>query len=147
MKNKSTAILLACFLGIFGIHRFYLKQNKLGWYYLLFCWTFVPLLISIADALALGFMDYARFNQKYNLGKSFRKKFEDDEEILQFNTDEKLEQEFLQKLEEMHSQGTLKEYLLNAKSRGEYLPRAAYAKARTILEGQKNIYNRELDIH
>lgn len=146
MKSKITATLLAFILGVFGTHRFYLGQNKLGWLYLAFCWTLIPLLVSLIDGILLSLMNYAHFNRKYNLGHSFSKKFEDDEAILEFNTDEKLEQAFLEKLERIENRETLEEYLLNAKARGEYMPRAVYAKARTILGSRKNIYGRELDI-
>lgn len=146
MKSKLTATLLAFLLGGMGIHRFYLGQHKKGLFYLLFCWTFVPFAISIIDGIAFSFMNYSSFNLKYNLGHTFRKKFENDEAILKFNFDEKLEKEFLQRLDEIENRETLEEYLLNAKARGEYLPRAAYTKACTILGERKNIYNRELDI-
>ena len=146
MKSKSIATLLAFLLGGFGIHRFYLRQQKLGWYYLIFCWTLLPLLIGIFDGLMLSFSNYASFNRKYNLGHAFRKKFEDDQAILDFNTDEKLEKEFLEKLEAMPSRESVEEYLLQAKANGEYLPRAVYAKARKILGSQQNIYPERLDI-
>jgi len=146
MKNKSTATLLAFFLGGFGAHRFYLEQRKLGWYYLAFCWTGVPFLIGIIDGLAFIFTGYARFNQKYSLRHAFKKKFEDDEEILEFNTDEKLEQELLEKISAMQSKEKVAQYLLDAKARGEYLPRAVYARARAILGKQENIYDQRLDI-
>jgi TM2 domain-containing membrane protein YozV len=145
MKNKSTATLLAFFLGGFGAHRFYLEQQKLGWYYLAFCWTGVPFVIGIIDGLAFTFTGYSRFNQKYSLRHAFKKKFEDDEEILEFNTDEKLEQELLEKISAMQKE-KVAEYLLDAKARGEYLPRAVYARARAILGSQENIYDQRLDI-
>ncbi|MEZ4462632.1 MAG: TM2 domain-containing protein [bacterium] len=37
MKDKTTAFLLAWFLGGFGIHKFYLGENGAGLLYLLFC--------------------------------------------------------------------------------------------------------------
>ncbi|MGM9508565.1 TM2 domain-containing protein [Larkinella sp. GY13] len=37
MKSKSTAALLAFFLGGLGIHKFYLRQTGWGVAYLLFC--------------------------------------------------------------------------------------------------------------
>ncbi|RKO71209.1 TM2 domain-containing protein [Sphingobacterium puteale] len=42
MKDKTTAALMAFFLGGFGAHRFYLGQIGLGFLYLLFCWTLIP---------------------------------------------------------------------------------------------------------
>src|SRR5690554_3028666 len=38
-KSKTTAGLLAIFLGAFGIHKFYLGRTGMGILYLLFCWT------------------------------------------------------------------------------------------------------------
>ena len=147
MKNKSTATLLAFFLGGFGAHRFYLEQTKMGWFYLSFCWTGIPFLIGMIDGIALVFTNYASFNQKYSLRHAFKKKFEHYEEILEFNFDEKREQELLDMLNTLQTKDKVAEYLLEAKSRGEYLPRAVYARARTILGSENNIYDRRLDIH
>ncbi|PTT77661.1 MULTISPECIES: TM2 domain-containing protein [unclassified Chryseobacterium] len=71
MKSKSTAVLLAFFLGGIGIHRFYLGQNIMGILYLLFCWTFIPVIISVIDFFAFLFMSESRFNYKYNLRTGF----------------------------------------------------------------------------
>ncbi|MFC3160089.1 TM2 domain-containing membrane protein YozV [Chryseobacterium arachidis] len=71
MKSKSTAALLAFFLGGIGIHRFYLGQNTLGILYLVFCWTFIPALIAFFDFFVLIFMSEDRFNYKYNLRTGF----------------------------------------------------------------------------
>lgn len=67
MKSKTTATLLAFFLGGFGVHRFYLGQTGLGLLYLLFCWTLVPAVIAFIDFFMLLFMSDEAFNQKYNL--------------------------------------------------------------------------------
>ena len=66
MKSKTTAILLAFFLGGLGIHRFYLGQNGRGLLYLLFSWTGIPLVISIIDAFMLLIMSEESFTKKYN---------------------------------------------------------------------------------
>ena len=58
MKRKSTTVLLALFLGTFGAHRFYLGQTGLSVAYLLFCWTFIPLIIATIDFF--GFLFYER---------------------------------------------------------------------------------------
>ena len=65
-KDKNLAAILAFFLGSLGIHRFYLGQTLIGFLYLIFCWTFIPLCISIIDFFAFIFMSPNRFNQKYN---------------------------------------------------------------------------------
>lgn len=66
MKSKTTAILLAFFLGGLGIHRFYLGQNGRGLLYLLFSWTGIPFIISIIDAIMLLIMSEESFTKKYN---------------------------------------------------------------------------------
>lgn len=50
-KDRTIAILLALFLGGFGMHKFYLNQNKQGFIYLLFCWTFIPYIFAIVDSI------------------------------------------------------------------------------------------------
>ncbi len=52
-KSDVAAILLAFFLGSFGAHRFYLRQNGWGVLYLLFCWTFIPHLVSFVECFLL----------------------------------------------------------------------------------------------
>lgn len=66
MKSKTTAAILAIFLGGIGVHRFYLNQTGLGLLYLLFCWTFIPLIVSLVDFIWLLTMDENRFNLKFN---------------------------------------------------------------------------------
>jgi TM2 domain-containing membrane protein YozV len=66
MKNKTTAALLAFFLGAFGAHRFYLGQIGLGFIYLIFCWTFIPYLIAFVDFISFLVMSEGSFNMKYN---------------------------------------------------------------------------------
>jgi TM2 domain-containing membrane protein YozV len=68
MKNKGTAAVLAFLLGGLGVHRFYLGQGGLGIAYLLFCWTLIPLIISLFDFLGLLAMSEEAFNKKYNSG-------------------------------------------------------------------------------
>ena len=45
-KNIVKVMLLTFFLGGIGAHKFYFKENKKGVMYLLFCWTFIPTIIS-----------------------------------------------------------------------------------------------------
>lgn len=66
MKNKTTATLLSFFLGTFGVHQFYLGKNIKGILYVLFCWTFIPTIISLIDFIILLVMKEERFNEKYN---------------------------------------------------------------------------------
>ncbi|CAN5710743.1 hypothetical protein BH10ACI4_BH10ACI4_36060 [soil metagenome] len=41
-KEEVVGVLLALFLGSFGIHKFYLRQNVAGVFYLIFSWTGIP---------------------------------------------------------------------------------------------------------
>lgn len=66
LKDKNLAAILAFLLGGLGIHRFYLGQPLLGILYLIFCWTFIPLCLSIIDFFTFIFMSQNRFNSKYN---------------------------------------------------------------------------------
>lgn len=66
MKSKTTAAVLAFFLGSFGVHRFYLGQAGLGILYLVFCWTFIPTIIALIDFFGFLLMSEEAFNQKYN---------------------------------------------------------------------------------
>ncbi len=49
--NKLAYILLALFLGSFGLHRFYSRKFISGTIYLLLSWTLIPTFLSIIDAL------------------------------------------------------------------------------------------------
>lgn len=57
--------LLAFFLGGIGIHKFYLGQVGLGIVYLLFFWTFIPLIISFVEFILFLVMSDEDFNRKY----------------------------------------------------------------------------------
>lgn len=63
MKSKSTAAILALFLGGFGIHRFYLGQVW-GLLYLLFCP--ISYIIALIDFVRFLCMSDEEFNRKYN---------------------------------------------------------------------------------
>ncbi len=68
-KSKGGAILLAIFLGGLGIHKFYLGKNGAGVLYLLFCWTFIPLILSILDAIGLLFTSKDQFGNFQAMSK------------------------------------------------------------------------------
>ncbi len=88
MKSKTTAAILALFLGGIGIHRFYLGQAGLGIIYLLFCWTFIPALIAFIDFIVFLIMDENAFNSKYNKNQTLN---------ISLNTADELEKLFLLK--------------------------------------------------
>lgn len=66
MKDKIAAVLLAFFLGGFGVHQFYLGQKKKGILYLIFFWTAIPAIIAFIDFILLLVMSDEEFNRKYN---------------------------------------------------------------------------------
>jgi len=67
MKSKTTAALLALFLGGIGIHKFYLNKTKEGVFYIIFCWTYIPAILALIDFFILLFMKKEEFDKKYNI--------------------------------------------------------------------------------
>lgn len=53
-KDKTTAILLALFLGGFGAHKFYLGQIGLGVLYAVICWTLLPAFLALIECFFMG---------------------------------------------------------------------------------------------
>lgn len=68
MKNRTTAAILALFLGGIGMHKFYLGQWVWGLLYALFCWTFIPAFIALIEAIRLFMMSDAKFQEQYGGG-------------------------------------------------------------------------------
>lgn len=69
MKEKSTAGMLALFLGGVGAHKFYLGKTGQGVLYLLFFWTFIPAFIALAEGIIYLTESQQAFDAKYNPGK------------------------------------------------------------------------------
>ena len=67
MRTRTTASLLAFFLGGIGIHKFYLGKTIQGIFYLLFCWTWIPSLIAFIEFIIYITMSDKEFNKRYNL--------------------------------------------------------------------------------
>ena len=65
-KSKVGAALFAIFLGSLGIHKFYLGQVGWGVVYLLFCWTFIPALVSFVEGIIYLVMSEEDFASKYS---------------------------------------------------------------------------------
>jgi TM2 domain-containing membrane protein YozV len=63
-KSKVVAGVLALLLGGLGVHRFYLGQWW-GVFYLLFCWTFIPSIVSFIEGIVFLVTDDATWNAKY----------------------------------------------------------------------------------
>lgn len=49
-KDEVLGVLLAVFLGSFGMHHFYLRRNGIGVLYLIFFWTGIPGLAGFLEA-------------------------------------------------------------------------------------------------
>lgn len=69
-KSKTTAIVLAFLLGGLGVHKFYLGQTTQGVLYLLFVWTFIPLILSLVDIIMYLTMSDQAFQEKFCGGSS-----------------------------------------------------------------------------
>ncbi len=48
-RDEVVGILLALFLGSFGLHHFYLRRTGLGILYLCFCWTTIPGFLGVIE--------------------------------------------------------------------------------------------------
>ncbi|MCD7848412.1 MAG: TM2 domain-containing protein [Parabacteroides sp.] len=66
MKSKTTAALLAIFVGGLGVHKFYLGKTFQGIVYLLFCWTCIPAIVAAIEGVLFLLSSEAEFNRKYN---------------------------------------------------------------------------------
>jgi TM2 domain-containing membrane protein YozV len=66
MRNKYVAIGWALLFGYFGIQKFYLGKIGQGLIYVIFCWTFIPLILSFIEAIQLLLMSSENFDLKYN---------------------------------------------------------------------------------
>lgn len=66
MRNRTTAALLAFFLGGIGGQFFYLGRAGAGIACLLFCWTFIPCFIALYHFIKFLTMTDGEFNAQYN---------------------------------------------------------------------------------
>lgn len=65
IKNKIVAAILALILGGLGIHKFYLGQGGKGVLYLIFCWTYVPAILSFIEGITILCSNDENFQIKY----------------------------------------------------------------------------------
>jgi TM2 domain-containing membrane protein YozV len=52
-KSLSISYCLAFVLGGLGAHLFYIGKYKRGIFYLIFCWTYIPLVLGWIDMFSL----------------------------------------------------------------------------------------------
>lgn len=64
-KSRTIAVLLALFLGGIGAHKFYLGKVGIGLMYLLFCWTLIPGLVALCEAIMYLCMSNESFAASY----------------------------------------------------------------------------------
>ncbi|RPJ50648.1 MAG: TM2 domain-containing protein [Methanobacteriota archaeon] len=64
-KSRNVAAILAIFLGGLGIHKFYLGKMVQGVIYLIFCWTFIPVIIGFAEGFIYLMASNEEFERKY----------------------------------------------------------------------------------
>ena len=48
-KDRNVALLITLFFGGVGAHHFYLSKIGFGVLYLVFCWTFIPVIIAFFE--------------------------------------------------------------------------------------------------
>lgn len=70
LKSRWTILILCFFLGSFGVHKFYTGNKKAGWFYLAFCWTLIPTIISFFEFLCYLFCSEIDLNNKIANRKS-----------------------------------------------------------------------------
>lgn len=66
MKNRGIAVALALILGWIGIHRFYVGQIGWGILFLLFCWTYIPLIVGIINGIRYWYIGEEEFQKRYS---------------------------------------------------------------------------------
>lgn len=64
-KDKTAAALLAILLGGIGAHHFYLGNIILGIVYLLFSWTFIPMIVGVIEGIVYLTTSDENWLQKY----------------------------------------------------------------------------------
>lgn len=66
-KNKVTAALLAIVFGDFGIHKYYLGERAACFWSVLFCWTLIPWIFALFEAVHYLSMSRVSWNLSYNI--------------------------------------------------------------------------------
>ncbi|MFD1512532.1 TM2 domain-containing protein [Halomarina rubra] len=64
-KDRTTAAIFALILGGLGAHKFYLGETGWGVLYLVFCWTFIPMLLGLVEGIIYLTKSDEEFQRKY----------------------------------------------------------------------------------
>lgn len=72
-RDRRTAIWLAILLGNFGAHKFYLGEKAAGIFYLVMCWSLIPWLVALYEAVHIYQMSRVSFNLVYNIEEIVRR--------------------------------------------------------------------------
>lgn len=67
-KSRTTAILLAFFVGMFGVHHLYLGNRRRSLYYLAFFWTLLPILVAWIEGIRWVLMTEEDFERRVTKG-------------------------------------------------------------------------------
>ena len=100
MRGKASAALLALFLGLLGLHLFYLGKRGMGWTYLL-CTVSgigipISLIGSIVDVFNLLGRDPVKFDKEYN--QAYRRYERDGETESHASEEERKDEDRLQRI-------------------------------------------------
>lgn len=68
-KSRTISIGLSLVFGGLGAHKFYLEKPGAGFLYLMFCWSGIPSIIGIFDAVKYIRMDEEEFQRRYHHGR------------------------------------------------------------------------------
>ena len=66
-KSRIAMLILALLFGTFGIQHFYIGKPFLGVMCILFCWTGIPSLAGLIEAIIILFEDEKAFEFKYKV--------------------------------------------------------------------------------
>lgn len=65
-RDRKIAAILAIIFGGAGIHKFYLGKAGQGVLYILFSWTFIPMLLGFVEGASYLLMSDKSFELKYS---------------------------------------------------------------------------------
>jgi hypothetical protein len=69
-RTQTAAVLLAMFGGIFGLHHFYMRQTRKGFWYAGFFWVAIPFILGWIDAVRLALLTEPEFQARVRRGEA-----------------------------------------------------------------------------